>query len=299
MAGTSSALFNQGLARKLKDGTSEDDLGLFAGESDIKQDFIEEAYIFISEGKDDVATYENPFYKWDAKENPIRDLQRLHLVDAGEAEENIPIDPFLQDSRHVDAIFAFDNSNDNNGWPDGRSLYNTYEKSKKQADLFGGKVRMPPVPSPNGFVNSGMNTRPVFFGCHDANVPTIIYVPNYSWSTASNTDTFKLDYARERTLAMIDNGRRALDLNGTVASWDQCLTCAMSVGLSATNTRLTNLYAYRIDNAVLQAGQKRDERCQQCLKEWCWDGTEDKKEVGQVHNVVGALPALPLSVPAM
>ena len=90
MAGTSSALFNQGLARKLKDGTSEDDLGLFAGESDIKQDFIEEAYIFISEGKDDVATYENPFYKWDAKENPIRDLQRLHLVDAGEAEENIP-----------------------------------------------------------------------------------------------------------------------------------------------------------------------------------------------------------------
>jgi hypothetical protein len=41
VVGTSSALFNQGLAQKLKEGKSEEDLGLFAGEHNIKEDFIE------------------------------------------------------------------------------------------------------------------------------------------------------------------------------------------------------------------------------------------------------------------
>jgi lysophospholipase len=207
-----------------------EDLGFFQGDHDLKEDFIATAVKWIDETRDDIAAYENPFKDWVDKEKPIAELNKLQLVDGGMADQNIPIEPFLQDSRHVDAIFAFDNSKDTESrWPDGRSLFATYERAKMEADLWGGKVRMPPVPSPAGFVNSGLNTRPVFFGCEDKEVPTIIYIPNYSWSTMSNTDTFKLDYSLEQTLAMIENGRRALDLNGTVPDWGRCLTCAMYV----------------------------------------------------------------------
>jgi lysophospholipase len=48
------------------------------------------------------------------------------------------------------------------------------QKSHPHVSNYGGKVRMPPIPSPNGFLNSGMNTRPVFFGCDNQDVPTMI-----------------------------------------------------------------------------------------------------------------------------
>lgn len=203
------------------------DLGIGGG------DILDELWKYLDLTRDDIASYENPFRGWTDTENPIADRDKIQLVDGGLAGENIPIDPFLQESRKVDAIFAFDNSNDesDDAWPNGTAIWSTYMKAQAQAPLHGGKVRMPPVPTPEGFVNSGMNTRPVFFGCDDKEVPTVIYVPNYSWSTASNTDTLKLEYSLEQTLSMIENGRRALDLNGTVPDWGRCLTCAMCVVL--------------------------------------------------------------------
>jgi lysophospholipase len=229
VVGTSSTLFNMGLVQKLQT-TKEEDLGFFTGAHDLKDDIVEEVFKYLDETKDDIASYPNPFRKWTEKENPLETVNDIQLVDGGEAEENIPIDPFLQADRHVDAIFAFDNSADQNNWPTGQSLTRTYEKAVKQASLYNGKVRMPRVPATSSaFVNAGLNTRPVFFGCEDKEVPTVIYIPNYSWSTASNTDTFKLEYSLEETLAMIENGRRSLDLNGTVRDWGRCLTCAMWV----------------------------------------------------------------------
>jgi lysophospholipase len=207
--------------------TKEEDLGFFAGKSNLGDDIVEEVFKYLDQTKDDIASYPNPFRQWTDKENPLETVDDIQLVDGGEAEENIPIDPFLQADRYVDAIFAFDNSADENGWPTGQSLFRTYTKAVKQASLYNGKVRMPRVPYPDAFVSSGLNTRPVFFGCEDKEVPTVIYIPNYSWSTASNTDTFKLEYSLEDTLAMIENGRRSLDLNGTVPDWGRCLTCAM------------------------------------------------------------------------
>lgn len=52
---------------------------------------------------------------------------------------------------------------------------------------------MPRVPSPNGFVNGGYNTRPTFFGCEaNSTTPIIVYVPNYPWSYYGNTSTVSL-----------------------------------------------------------------------------------------------------------
>jgi lysophospholipase len=227
VAGTSSSLFNQGLAQRLKDKKYEE-LGFFAGDHNIGNDFVETAFKFIDTTRDDIASYNNPFYQWTDKENPTADMEKLQLVDGGGAEENIPLEPFLQEARNVDAIFAFDNSADtHNSWPQGHALRSTYDRAKKEADLYIGKVRMPPVPSRAGFVNAGLNTRPVFFGCDNKDVPTVIYIPNYSWSTASNTDTYKLSYSDKEVQDMIDNGRRSLDLNGSVPDWGRCLTCAM------------------------------------------------------------------------
>lgn len=229
MVGTSSSLFNQGLADKLKDKNFTD-LGFFAGDHDLKQDFVETALKVIDLTKDDVTSYINPFRQWKDKENPIADEDKIQLVDGGGGEENIPIEPFLQEARKVDAIFAFDNSADTpNNWPSGFAIYRTYMRAKKEAELYGGKMRMPVVPTPQASVNAGLNTRPVFFGCNNPEVPTIIYVPNYPWSAASGSDTFKLQYSQEETMAIIANGQRALDLNGTVPDWGRCLTCAMLV----------------------------------------------------------------------
>lgn len=58
-------------------------------------------------------------------------------------------------------------------------------------------IGMPEVPSVNGFVNGGLNQRPVFFGCNatatpatgNRTAPIIVYIPNYPWSYYGNVST--------------------------------------------------------------------------------------------------------------
>lgn len=263
IVGTSSTLFNQAFLQ-LSDSNS----------SSIITDAIQSVLGAIGQAENDVAVYPNPFYNWHAETSPIANLRNLTLVDGGEANENVPFEPFLFSYRNVDAILAFDNSADTTySWPNGSSLHTTYQKAIDQAQAYNISLRMPPVPSTQGFVNSGLNTRPTFFGCNDSSLPTVIYVPNYPWSAWSNTTTFTLEYSTEQAVAIVENGRRTLDLNGTDSQWPTCLTCAF------------------MDNAVMENGGTRSSECESCFSRYCWDGTDNTTVSAPYEPVIGTVPA--------
>jgi lysophospholipase len=188
-------------------------------------------------------------------------------------QENVPLAPFLVPYRNVDAIIAFDNSADTSyAWPNGSSLHVSYQKAIDQERVYGITSRMPQVPSTNGFINGGYNTRPTFFGCNDTDTTLIVYVPNAPWSTYSNTTTFQLAYPTEQAAAIVDNGRRTLDLNGTVADWPTCLTCAL------------------MDRAATENGTARSSTCQKCFDTWCWKGDDNTTQPASYEPVLGVAP---------
>ena len=181
LAGTSSTLFNGALLQlKADDG------------SNILLEAAEKLLEKIGETKIDVARYPNPFANWlpPSQDNPIGDLPLLTLVDAGETNQNIPLEPLLVPERGVDAIIAFDNSADTEySWPNGSALRTTYERARELNEKQGVPLRMPAVPTEDSFVNGGLNARPVFFGCNDTTTTLLVYVPNYPWSAWSNVST--------------------------------------------------------------------------------------------------------------
>jgi lysophospholipase len=124
----------------------------------------------------------------------ISDLARITLVDAGLTNQNIPVEPLLTPYRNVDAIIAFDSSADTTySWPNGTALRQTFERAEILAQTQDVRIRMPRIPSANGFVNGGFNQRPTIFGCDAQNgsTPLIVYVPNYPWSSYANTSTVR------------------------------------------------------------------------------------------------------------
>lgn len=201
-------------------------------------------------------------------------MQNLTLVDAGETNQNVPLEPLLQEARAVDAIIAIDSSADTEySWPNGSALYTTYTRAAALAREQNITLRMPEVPSTQGFVNGGLNTRPTFFGCNDTTTPVIIYIPNYPWSTYSNTSTFQLKYNNSQALDMITNAQRTVGLNGTVSDWPTCLTCAL------------------VDNAVTENGASRSATCQSCFDRWCWNGQDVNTTSAAYEPVVGTVPS--------
>jgi lysophospholipase len=128
----------------------------------------------------------------------ISSFDQITLVDAGLTNQNIPIEPLLIPYRQMDAIIAFDSSADTTySWPNGSALRTTYERAQVLAQTQDVAIGMPEVPSVNGFVNGGLNQRPVFFGCNatatpatgNRTAPILIYVPNYPWSYYGNVST--------------------------------------------------------------------------------------------------------------
>jgi lysophospholipase len=176
--GTSSTLFSGALVQLTA-----------ANASSIIVDAIQSLLSSISDQENDIAAYPNPFAGWN--NTPVADFSQLTLVDAGLTNQNIPIEPLIIPYREVDAIIAFDSSADTTySWPNGSALRTTFERAEVLAQTQDVSIRMPRVPSVNGFVNGGLNQRPVFFGC-DANntTPIVVYVPNYPWSYYANVST--------------------------------------------------------------------------------------------------------------
>lgn len=168
----------------------------------------------VSDQQNDIAQVRNSFKGWNPNnDNPVSihphalphsshtdhlqivDFDTLTLVDAGLTNQNIPIEPLLAPERMVDAIIAVDASADTTySFPNGSALRTTFERVQIFEQTQNVRIRMPEVPSVNGFINGGLNTRPTFFGCNDTDTPVIVYVPNYPWSYASNVSTVSYQF---------------------------------------------------------------------------------------------------------
>ncbi|CDZ98760.1 phospholipase b [Phaffia rhodozyma] len=269
VTGVSSTLFNQAFLQL--NSSSSDSLLTNAAKAILAE---------IGSYGNDVATVPNPFIGWSADTNPTANWSTISLVDGGESNQNIPLEPLTVPARKIDAIFAFDNSADTTYyWPNGTAIRTTAMRLISLTTELDVEPLFPYVPSMNTFVNLGLNQHPTFFGC-DANPtpnttsPLVIYVPNYPWSSSySNSSTFTLEFEVDAALEMIANGARTLTLNNTIEDWSTCLACAMA------------------DRAVARGGNNRSTKCIDCFSTWCWNGTVDESTPASYEPVVGVPPS--------
>lgn len=261
--GTSSTLFNAALLTLAQVETNSSFV-----------DWIKDILSDISQANNDVAEYVNFAADFTQLANPLSNLKYLTMVDAGETNQNIPIEPFIVSGRRVDTIVAFDNSADTRySWPNGSSLWVTYNRALKFQQDFGITIKMPKVPSTDGFVSLGLNQRPVFFGCNSTDTPMVIYIPNYPWTWYSNSSTMQLEYDTPSALKQMESSMRSFTLNGTVPEWPKCLACAMS------------------DRAFAYTAANRSQECQACFNTWCWNGTDvDTAVANDYEPVMGVTP---------
>lgn len=256
--GTSSTLFNQFL---LQIGS----VHLPSLVKDVVIDILED----LSQDEDDIANYSpNPFYGWNNSTNPTAHSHQLTLVDGGEDHQTIPFYPLIQPVRELDVIFAVDSSDDTpDHWPNGTSLVSTFERS--QGAIANG-TGFPYIPDTSTFINLGLNSRPVFFGCnssnvtHSGNVPLVVYLPNSPYTTSSNLGTFQLATSDTQRDAMILNGYNIATMgNSTVdPAWSICVACAiLSRSFERTNTTVPSA-------------------CSTCFTKFCWDGTLNTTKPG-------------------
>jgi lysophospholipase len=200
--------------------------------------------------RDLFATYPNPFGGY--PESPqVADLSELRLTDGGLSDQNCPIWPFIQPARKatVDVLIVSDNSANEESFPDGSQIYNTYE----QAMMYN-YTRMPEIPIPAIFVAKKYNKAATFFGCYEPNALTIIYLPNVEYSFPSNQSTLRLDYSPDETEGMIRNGVDIVRQGGQTG-WGFCIGCAVmakvETQLPASCKKCFDLYCYKPTNATI------------------------------------------------
>ncbi|WRT70849.1 uncharacterized protein IL334_007848 [Kwoniella shivajii] len=260
--GTSATLFN-GLLLELNSTNS----------NSIIVKAIKDMLYEIGKDRFDVSRIPNPFKGWSAQENPIKEFEYLTLVDAGETDQNLPLEPLLVPERKVDAIIAFDASRQTiTSWPNGSSIHTTFNRACILHERDDTQIKMPEVPTSNGFINGRLNTRPTFFGCEDQTTPLIVYIPQYPWTYYSNKSTFQLEYDDHSSLETMLNGMRSLTLNNTVPTWPRCLSCALT------------------DRSFSYTSHNRSDVCAQCFKTFCWDGKNDDSTPKHGYSPVMGVP---------
>lgn len=259
--GTSSSLFNQ-IILYLKDGNNQ------YVPADVPKFFVEALTSILTalgDKNNDIADWTpNPFKGYNPANNLGANSDRLTLVDGGEDLQNVPYHPHLIQERKVDVVFSVDSSADtNSSWPDGASAIATYQRSLQNISVG---TSFPAVPGKDTFLNLGLNTKPVFFGCNSTNTtspsPLIVYLPNYPYIYASNISTFQMSINSSERDAIIENGWAVVtQLNSTRdADWSVCVGCAMlSRSFERTKTAVP-------------------EKCQQCFNKYCWDGKLDESK---------------------
>lgn len=254
VVGTSSTLFNAGYLKLLQ-----------SNKDGILSKIIKSILGKITSDRNDVSEVPNPFIGYRPDSNHFKDQNKLALVDGGEANHNVPLEPLFQPSRGLDMVFAVDASGDTeSGWPNGSALHESYRRAQLKMFSY---LPFPKIPDENTFVNKGMNTRPTFFGCsikndtingdtaaNNAVSPLLVYMPNYPYSYTTNTDTFELEYSKETQQKFVDSAVEAATMAGQMKDWPECLACASML------------------RSLQRSNQKIPSKCDKCYKKYCWDG---------------------------
>jgi lysophospholipase len=143
--------------------------------------------------------------------------------------------------------------------------------TKNRTTLFPSAYSFPPIPlNTTTFIDSGLTTRPTFFGCDSAtSAPLIIYIANggpprntagHSWT---NSTSDQLEY--RHTLQLILNQVTAIAIQGENSGsskvdpeWPACLACAV------------------VDRARNRSGVAREGVCGSCFQRYCWSESGGK-----------------------
>ncbi|KAL7907734.1 lysophospholipase catalytic domain-containing protein [Trichoderma velutinum] len=271
--GTSSTLFNQ-IILYLQDGNST---LVPKGIPDFVIKIVSGILTTLGNDNNDIADWTpNPFKGWNPEQNPGAGSTRLTLVDGGEDLQNIPYHPHLLQERKVDVVFSVDSSADtDNAWPNGASPIATYERA---IDKISNGTGFPYIPGTNTFLNLGLNTKPVFFGCNSTNVtsesPLIVYLPNFPYQFNSNTTTFQMSYELDERNALVTNGWDVVTQGNSTrdSNWPVCVGCAMlSRSFERTRTPVPDA-------------------CNKCFQQYCWNGTLAEHEPADYNPSILGTP---------
>lgn len=119
-----------------------------------------------------------------------------------------------------------DNSADtDNNWPNGTEILHTYNEAQKA-----GLSRMPFIPDVATFIRKGLNKKATFFGCHEANKVTIIFLPNVQLANngvEANQPSSRFDWTVKDIRGVIKNGNLVATQNGD-KDWPLCLACGLT-----------------------------------------------------------------------
>ncbi|KAG0139668.1 hypothetical protein CROQUDRAFT_69979 [Cronartium quercuum f. sp. fusiforme G11] len=193
---------------------------------------------------------------------PDSDTDTLLMADGGSASENIPMFPLIQPIRELDVIIAVDSTAEEKdpiqnhaiGYPNGTSLYMTYQKT--QLPEYSG-YRFPKIPNSldGTFVKLGYNKRPTFFGCHDTPAtPLIIYLPNYGAVAQTDSKSSQTTYDGDLIGKYFANGFAIASQSAGPTQdpeWPACLACAL------------------IDRQLIRNGTPRTAQCDHCFQKYC------------------------------
>ena len=122
---------------------------------------------------------------------------------------------------------------------DGSALYATYTAARRE-----GLSRMPAVPDNHVYVGEDLVSRASFFGCHDTNVATIIYMPDTT-ATLDTAENFAFSPSDINTL--IQAGTDMVTQSND-SEWPMCVACAVM------HKAVTDLPSV----------------CTACLQKYCW-----------------------------
>ncbi len=188
------------------------------------------------------ALYPNPFYNLTSA-SQVSSLPTLHMVDGGESGQTSPIFPHLLPGRNISLVIVNDNNGDtDSSLPNGTAIYDSYLASQSA-----GLSRMPVIPSPASYLSNYTSGAPIFFGCQNPDVVTLVWVPNTNITYASGIATFEFHVAAGVSDAMVANGNAVISRDNS-AEWAVCLGCAIldAGGLSVPSS------------------------CEACFEEYCY-----------------------------
>ncbi|KAK4058742.1 hypothetical protein OIO90_000186 [Microbotryomycetes sp. JL221] len=206
---------------------------------------------------------------------------QLRLVDGGYDGQVVPLEPLLVRERNVEVIFAIDATADSDEQqPTGASM----SASEFRVSLLGDAVSIAPLPNSNvTWVEQGLNTRPVFFGCNGTNATLqqgqtvespyamLVYLPNFDPTGVTNTSTGQLTYNDTQATSFLNTAVDIVTrgLSNDTTEFATCVACAI------------------VERARGRQGVNRTDTCNQCFAKYCWSEQDSSAPPAFQSNSTG------------
>lgn len=218
-----------------------------------------------ADGYGNDAIIPNPFYQRSQSPGVSTDAD-LHLVDGGLSGQNNPVWSLIQTARNVSLLVTVDNSADVQNFPSGTELQASYNQSLIS------NIPFPKIPSVATFSAKNLTQNPVLFGCGNASVPTILWLPNSQQASGfpANQSTTTVVFRANETQALINNGfLSATQSAGNTTAWARCLGCFVIYEGKFGNATYAN--GTKFSNTATNGTAGMSAECMGCFGQYCYN----------------------------